>query len=89
MDAIHDIRISGLSEAYNKAILDTNIRLHRNVHLGTQIEKRAKTLKIPDQSIMRAFVMTRSRASDAGRFVACPIPSRMDLPVESESNSQF
>jgi len=82
MDTIHDIRISGLSEAYNNAILDTNVRLNRGARLRAQVEKIANTLKIPDQSIITAFVMTRSRASDAGRFVACPIPSRMDLPVE-------
>jgi hypothetical protein len=81
MDTIHDIRISGLSEAYNKAIFDTNIRLNRGAQLRAQVEKICNTLKIPDQSIMRAFVTTRSRASDEGRFVACPIPSRMDLPV--------
>ncbi len=81
MDTIHDVRIPGLSEAYNKAILDANIRLNTDAQLKAQIEKRANTLKIPDQSIMSAFVMTRSSASDAGRFVACPIPSRMDLPI--------
>jgi len=80
MDTIHNIWIASLAEAYDRPILDTDIRLNRGALERLRQTRGVLTLKIPDQSTMSAFVITRSSACDAGRFVACPMPSRMDLP---------
>lgn len=68
-DVIHDIGIASLAQTNDLAVSDTDIRLRESLVI-TQENKKGLTLKIPDQSMMRAFVITRSKVSDEERLVA-------------------
>lgn len=55
-------------------------QLHHDIDEDLKI-----TLYIPDQSMMRALVMTRSKVSWDDRLAACPIPSRIVFPIFMEA----
>lgn len=62
--------------------VDSDISLDNNGSQSLQEKEGASaiTLYIPLQSMIRALVMIKSRVSESGKPVACPIPSRMTLP---------
>ena len=70
MDVGHNVRVASLPYSYDESILDADVGLKTRYELKTLKLHESRTLYMPDQSRIKALVITRSSDSDDERLVA-------------------